>query len=93
MSRFDWITPMRKGVAGTDEDRAARAEDGLAGQAAATVLRDGRVQLVVMPDAGTFDSSVTISADDALALAKTILDRVQAAPVVAGDDTPGGEPA
>ncbi len=76
MSRFDWITPMRKGVNGTDEDRAARKVDRLEGQAAANVTPDGRVVLHVMPDAGTFDSAVTISADDARALAQMINEKL-----------------
>lgn len=71
MSRYDWKTPMRP-----LDDHEARNADNLGGQAAAIVHPDGRVQLIVMPDRGCFDSAVTISADDALALARTILDRL-----------------
>lgn len=73
MSRFDWITPMRKN---TDEDRAARAVDKLYGQAAMKILDDGRVQLVAMPDAGCFNVAVTISREEALAQARIIIERL-----------------
>lgn len=73
MSEYDWITPMRKNTNGTDEDRAARMEDRLFGQAAMRVLDGDRVQISVMPDAGCFDTAVIISMDDARRLANAIL--------------------
>lgn len=72
--KFTWKTPMRASVGGTDEDRAARQVDRLGGQVAAQRLDDGRWQVIVMPDAGTFDSMATVSAEDMRALAHAILD-------------------
>lgn len=77
MSRYDWMTPMRKldhstGADGLPVDPRA---DRLAGQAAATVYEDGRVTLVCMPDAGCFPADATISADDARQLAAAIIRR------------------
>lgn len=77
---FTWKTRMRAlpTSAKTDEEHAelaaARAADQLRGQAAMSWLGDGRVQLLVMPDRGTFSSEVVISVDDAVVLAQAILD-------------------
>lgn len=76
MSMFTWRTEMRANLNGTDEDQAARRVDKLEGQAAMNILDDGRVVLHVMPDLGTFASAVIISADDAVALARVILERL-----------------
>jgi hypothetical protein len=57
---------------GTDEDRAARAVDRLHGQAVATVLDDDRMQLITMPDRGTFSTAVIVTREDALRLADMI---------------------
>lgn len=76
MSNFGWITPMRKTINGTDEDHAARKVDRLEGQAAMKILDGDRVQLHIMPDAGCFDTAVIISREDALDLARIIIERL-----------------
>jgi len=78
MSDFTWKTEMRKtsgaGDLATAEDRAAREVDHLRGQAALKNLGDGRWQLIVAPDAGTFWAEMVMNADDARSLAHAILD-------------------
>jgi hypothetical protein len=73
---FTWRTEMRANVNGTDEDRAARKVDRLRGQAAMKILDGDRVQLITMPDSGTFSHDVVISGDDARALARVITEQL-----------------
>lgn len=79
-SSFTWKTEMRAtsaSSAGGEEGVAlqlARKADRLHGQAAAQRLADGRWQLTVMADSGTFATDAVVSADDMRALAHAILD-------------------
>lgn len=63
---YTWITEMR--------DNDEPVGDGLRGQAAMGWLGGDRVQLTVMSARGTFPAECVISVDDAITLARAILD-------------------
>lgn len=72
MPEFTWKTEMRD-----LDNTGARSADRLRGQAALRWLDDGRVQLIVMPDLGTFSAEMVMSAEDARALARAITEADQ----------------